>query len=253
MAAQQTRQRGRVKFFNSTKGYGFIIPDDPSGQGKTEGILLSSTRKIAINSHIYWYHHRHCFTTISNLNFRRRFCTPHRNIQQWRVQESGRGKWTKRDSPGLSARIWVLCVCGNRAKRYIKTVKSIYLLFFNNKRKRVCFCSLLRKCLVGGIWSSARAKRYASSQRVWTGWCSCTWRSIRWLHAKQVKRWNKIKKKSMSCLTFTAVLTIQGSRMAAAAARPIVGMLVRTNDESVLPRSIGRNDRLSLFCFRVIF
>lgn len=143
MAAQQTRQTGRVKFFNSTKGYGFIIPDDPSGQGKTEGILLSSTRKIAINSHIYWYHHRHCFTTIANLNFRRRFCTPHRNIQQWRVQESGRGKWTKRDSPGLSARIWVLCVCGNRAKRYIKTVKSIYLLFLitrENASAFVLFC-----------------------------------------------------------------------------------------------------------------
>lgn len=143
MAAQQTRQTGRVKFFNSTKGYGFIIPDDPSGQGKTEGILLSSTRKIAINSHIYWYHHRHCFTTIANLNFRRRFCTPHRNIQQWRVQESGRGKWTERDSPGLSARIWVLCVCGNRAKRYIKTVKSIYLLFLitrENASAFVLFC-----------------------------------------------------------------------------------------------------------------
>ncbi|KAL1931310.1 hypothetical protein VTP01DRAFT_10447 [Rhizomucor pusillus] len=43
MAAQQTRQTGRVKFFNSTKGYGFIIPDDPSGQGKTEDVFVHHT------------------------------------------------------------------------------------------------------------------------------------------------------------------------------------------------------------------
>lgn len=31
------RQRGRVKFFNSTKGYGFIIPDDQAGRPDIEG------------------------------------------------------------------------------------------------------------------------------------------------------------------------------------------------------------------------
>ncbi|KAI8147747.1 cold-shock' DNA-binding domain-containing protein [Fennellomyces sp. T-0311] len=37
------RQTGRVKFFNSTKGYGFIIPDDQVGQPNIEEVFVHHT------------------------------------------------------------------------------------------------------------------------------------------------------------------------------------------------------------------
>ncbi|ORZ24515.1 cold-shock' DNA-binding domain-domain-containing protein [Absidia repens] len=36
MSQTESRKTGRVKFFNSTKGYGFIIPDDQAGQNEVE-------------------------------------------------------------------------------------------------------------------------------------------------------------------------------------------------------------------------
>jgi hypothetical protein len=41
MSTPESRKTGRVKFFNSTKGYGFIIPDDQMGQSEVEGKALS--------------------------------------------------------------------------------------------------------------------------------------------------------------------------------------------------------------------
>ncbi|KAI8338205.1 cold-shock' DNA-binding domain-containing protein [Chlamydoabsidia padenii] len=36
MSAAEARKTGRVKFFNSAKGYGFILPDTPSDQSDVE-------------------------------------------------------------------------------------------------------------------------------------------------------------------------------------------------------------------------
>ncbi|ORZ00463.1 cold-shock' DNA-binding domain-domain-containing protein [Syncephalastrum racemosum] len=41
--AATSRQTGRVKFFNSTKGYGFIIPDDQAGQPNIEEVFVHHT------------------------------------------------------------------------------------------------------------------------------------------------------------------------------------------------------------------
>ncbi|ORX42937.1 CSD-domain-containing protein [Hesseltinella vesiculosa] len=38
-----SRKTGRVKFFNSSKGYGFIIPDDPMGLTDVEEVFVHHT------------------------------------------------------------------------------------------------------------------------------------------------------------------------------------------------------------------
>ncbi|KAI8071303.1 cold-shock' DNA-binding domain-containing protein [Gongronella butleri] len=43
MSSSVSRKTGRVKFFNSTKGYGFIIPDDPMGPSDVEEVFVHHT------------------------------------------------------------------------------------------------------------------------------------------------------------------------------------------------------------------
>jgi len=43
MTSSVTRHTGRVKFFNSVKGFGFIIPDDQAGQENIEEVFVHHT------------------------------------------------------------------------------------------------------------------------------------------------------------------------------------------------------------------
>jgi hypothetical protein len=47
MSGLNTRHRGHVKFFNSVKGYGFILPEEPN-EDNTEGILFFSVSLFTI-------------------------------------------------------------------------------------------------------------------------------------------------------------------------------------------------------------
>ncbi|GAB5590888.1 hypothetical protein Unana1_05788 [Umbelopsis nana] len=42
-STENTRKAGRVKFFNSVKGFGFIIPDDQAGQQNIEEVFVHHT------------------------------------------------------------------------------------------------------------------------------------------------------------------------------------------------------------------